>query len=81
MPLNHRCSAAGLCMLNRVQSNTKHCLFGELSQACERVRLTLAAAAAARPYEFVAPRFRTSQLVRCFLPALVRVWSDFLFGD
>ena len=45
-PLNYRRSVAGMCMLYKIHSNPKHCLYGELPPACQRVRQTRAAAVA-----------------------------------
>ena len=74
-PLNHRRCIAGMCMLYKIHSNPKHCLYGELPPACQRVRHTRAAAAA-HSCELEVPRCRTSQFGRCFLPAHVRMWND-----
>ena len=62
-------------MLYKIHSNPKHCLYGELPPACQRVRHTRAAAVA-HPYEREVPKCRTSQFGRCFLPAHVRMWND-----
>ena len=53
----------------------KHCLYGELPPACQRVRHTRAAAVA-HPCELEVPRCRISQFGRCFLPAYVRMWNE-----
>ena len=74
-PHNHRCSVAGMCILYKIHSNPKHCLYGELPPACQRVRHTRAAAVA-HPCELEVPRCRTAQFRRCFLPAHVRMWND-----
>ena len=74
-PLNHRRCVALMCMLYKIYSNPKHCLYGELPPACQRVRYTRAAAVA-HPCELEVSRCRTSQLGRCFLPAHVRMWND-----
>ena len=42
--LCHRRRVAGLSMLNKVNSNSNHCLFSELPSASTRVRHTRAAA-------------------------------------
>ena len=74
-PLNHRRCVAGMCMLYKIHSYPKHCLYCELPPACQRVRHTRAAAVA-HPCELEVPRCRTSQFGRCFLPAHVRMWND-----
>ena len=74
-PLNHRRCVAGMCMLYKIHINPKHCLYGELPPACQRVRHTRAAAVA-HPCELEVQRCRTSQFGRCFLPAHVRMWND-----
>ena len=71
-PLNHRRCFAGMCMLYKIHSNPKHCLYSALPPACQRVRHTRAAAVA-HPCELEVPRCRTSQFGRCFLPAHVRM--------
>ena len=71
----HRRRVAGLSMLYKVNPNTKHCLFSELPSASTRVRHTRAEAAA-HPLELEVLRCRTSQFVRSFLPAQVRLWND-----
>ena len=73
--LYHRRCVAGLSMLNKVNSNSNHCLFSELPSAPTRVRHTRAAAEA-HPLEFDVSRCRMSQFVRSFLPAQVRLWND-----
>ena len=62
----HRHRVAALCMLYKVNSNSNHCLFGELPSASVRVQHTRAAAAA-HPLEFKVSRCRTSQFAKCFL--------------
>ena len=74
-PLNHRRFVAGMCMLYKIHSNPKHCLYGELPPACQRVRHTRAAAVA-HPCDLEVPRCQTSQFGRCFLPPHVRMWND-----
>ena len=70
------------CMLYKVNSNSNHCLFSQHPPASVRVRNTRVrhtrAAAAAHPIEFEISRCRTSQFVRCSLPAQTRVWNDLL---
>ena len=71
-------SSASYCCtvdVDKVNSNSNHCLFSELSSASVRVRHARAAAAA-HPLEFEVSRCRTSQFPRCFLPAQTRVWND-----
>ena len=74
-PLNHHRYVARKCMLYKIHSNPKHCLYGELPQACQRVRHTRDEAVA-HPCELEVPRCRTSQFGRCFQPAHVRMWND-----
>ena len=80
LSLCHRRHVAGLCMLCKVNSNSNHCLFSELSSASIGVRPTRArqtwAAAAAHPYQYEVSRWRTYKFVICFLPAQVRIWND-----
>ena len=45
-PLNHCRCIAGMCMLYKIHSNPKCCLYSELPPACQRVRHTRAAAMA-----------------------------------
>ena len=75
LSLCHRYHVAALFMLYNVNSNSNHCLFGELPSASVRVRHTRAAAAA-HPLEFEVSRCRTYQFARCFLLAQTRVWND-----
>ena len=74
-PLNHCRCVAGMCMLYKIHINPKHCLYGELPPACQRVRHTHAAAMA-HPCELEVLRCRTSQFGRCFMPAHVCMWND-----
>ena len=60
-------------MLHKVNSNSNHCLFNELSSASGRVR-HCRAAAAAHPLEFEVSGCRTSEFASYFLPAQTRVW-------
>ena len=64
-----------ICMLYKVNSNSNHCLFGELSSASIRVRY-YRAVAAAHPWDFKVSRHETSQFAMYFLPAQVRSWND-----
>ena len=73
--LCHRRKVVALYLLNKVNSNSNHCLFSELPSASVRVCHTRAAAAA-NPLEFEVSRCWTSQFARCFLPAETRVWND-----
>ena len=73
--LNHRRCIAVKCMLCKIHSNPKHCLYGELPPACQRARHTRVAAVA-HPCELEVPRCLTSQFGRCFLLAHVRMWND-----
>ena len=75
LSLRHRRNVAALCMLYKVNSNSKHCLISELPSASVRVRHTRAAAAY-HPLEFEVSRRNTSQFARRFLPAQTRVWTD-----
>ena len=68
----HRRDVAGLSMLNKVNSNSNHCLFSERPSVSTRVRLSQAA----HPLEFEALRCRTFQFARYFLPAQVLMWND-----
>ena len=63
----HRRHIAELCMLDKVNSNSNHCLFSELPYASLRDRHTRTGAAA-HPLEFEVSRCRTSQFARCYLP-------------
>ena len=62
-------------MLYKVNSNSNHCLFSELSSASTRVRHTRAAPAAL-PLEFEVSRCRTSQFAGSFLSAQDRMWNN-----
>ena len=73
--LCQRRHVAALCTLYKINSNSNHCLFRELSSASVRVRHTRTAAAA-HPLELEVARCRTSQFERCFLPAQTRVWDN-----
>ena len=73
--LYHRRRVAGLSMLYKVNVNSNRCLFSELPSAATRVRHSRAASTA-HPLEFEVSRCRTSQFVRCFLPAQIRMWND-----
>ena len=42
-PLHHRRCVPGMCMLYKIHSNPKHCLYGEMPPACQRIRHTRAA--------------------------------------
>ena len=66
---------AALCMLYKVNSNSKHCLFSELPSASVSVQHT-GAAAEDHPLEFEVSRCRAFQFARYFLPAQTRVWID-----
>ena len=59
LSLYHRRHVVGLCMLYKVTLNSNHCLFNELSSACNTVR-HFRAAAAAHPLEFEVSRSRLS---------------------
>ena len=65
-----RTNVAGLSMLYKDNSNSNHSLFSELPYASTRVRHTRAAAAA-HPLEIEVSRCKTSEFVKCFLPAQV----------
>ena len=69
------CCTVYHCILYKVNSYWNHYLFSELSPASVRVQHTRAAAAA-HLLEIGVSRCRTSQFVRCFLPAQTRVWND-----
>ena len=73
--LCHQRRVAGLSMSCKVNSNSDHCMFSELPCASTRVRFPRAAAAA-YPLEFEVSWCRTSQFVRSFLLAQVRLWND-----
>ena len=66
---------AALFMLHKVNSNSNHCLFSELTSVAVRARHTWAAAAA-HSLKFEVSRCRTSQFTRCVLPVQTRVWND-----
>ena len=74
----HRRHVAGLCTLDKVNSNSNHCLFSELPPAVTRVRYTRATLAA-HLLVFKVSICRTSQFSRCFLPAHVRKSNELLY--
>ena len=75
LSLCHRRRVAGFRMLYKVNSNSNHCLFSELTSASTRV-WHASAAAAVHPLQFKVSSSRTFQFARSFLPAQVRLWND-----
>ena len=64
LSLCHRRHVAALCLLYKVNSNSRHGLFSELS-ICFCKSSTFRAVAAAHPLEFEVSRCRPSQFARC----------------
>ena len=62
-------------MLFKIKSNSMHPLSGALPLPCVPARVTRDALVAHR-HSFAAPRCRTSQYRRTFVPLSVSLWND-----
>ena len=71
----HRRSVAVLCMLYKIRCNPVHLLNGALPGHYVPVRVTRGALVALR-YTYAAPRCRTTQYSRTFIPLSVSLWDD-----
>ena len=71
----HRRSVAVLCMLHKIRCNPVHLLNGALPGQYVPVRVTRGALGAHR-YTYAAPRCRTSQYSRTFIPLSVSLCDD-----
>ena len=73
--LAHRRSVAELCMLSNIKSNPMHPLSGTLTLPYVPASVTLGSLVA-HMHSFSAPRCRTFQYHRTFVPLLVSLWND-----
>ena len=72
----HRRSVAVLCMLYKIRCNPMHPLNDALPGQYVPVRVTRGALVAHVGYTYAAPRCRTSQYRRTFVPLSVSLWND-----